>query len=225
MSFNVLIIEDDVQLNFVISEYFKMKGYNTHEIYDGLEAIDTIDKFKVNYIDLYVIDINLPSLTGLDVLKYIREKDSRAAIIIITASLEVKNFINAFEYGCSDYIKKPFHIKELEVRVDKLLTNNSSKIEFTEDFYYSFITKEFYHKDKKIELRNKERRLVEVLLQNINKIVPPEVVFDYVWETEPKESYPIRQLLAALRKKLPYNIIETKVRQGYKIESPNGQKI
>lgn len=149
MDFNVLVIEDDVQLNFVISEYFKMKSYNTISIHDGIEAIDEIDKITNRDINLYVIDINLPSLNGIDILKYIREKDSTTPIIIITASLEIENFIKAFEYGCSEYIKKPFHIKELEVRVNKLLNNNISTIQFDDDLYYNFNTKAFFIKKTK----------------------------------------------------------------------------
>ncbi|GGD38792.1 two-component response regulator [Malaciobacter pacificus] len=219
MDFNVLVIEDDVQLNFVISEYFKMKSYNTISIHDGIEAIDEIDKITNRDINLYVIDINLPSLNGIDILKYIREKDSTTPIIIITASLEIENFIKAFEYGCSEYIKKPFHIKELEVRVNKLLNNNISTIQFDDDLYYNFNTKSFFYKENEIELRNKEKRLVEVLLQNINKIVPVEIIYDYVWEGEEKDSFPLRQLLADVRKKLPYDIIKTKIKQGYIIEN------
>ncbi len=218
MDFNVLVIEDDIQLNFVITEYFKMKAYNTTSIHDGIEAIDEIDKITNRDINLYVIDINLPSLNGIDILKYIREKDSTTPIIIITASLEIENFIKAFEYGCSEYIKKPFHIKELEVRVNKLLNHNISNIQFNSDFYYDFNTKSFFFKEKEIELRNKERRLIEVLLQNVNKIVPVEIIYDYVWEGEDKDSFPLRQLLADIRKKLPYNIIKTKIKQGYIIE-------
>jgi DNA-binding response OmpR family regulator len=148
-----------------------------------------------------------------------REKDSTTPIIIITASLEIENFIKAFEYGCSEYIKKPFHIKELEVRVNKLLNNNISTIQFDDDLYYNFNTKSFFYKENEIELRNKEKRLVEVLLQNINKIVPVEIIYDYVWEGEEKDSFPLRQLLADVRKKLPYDIIKTKIKQGYIIEN------
>jgi DNA-binding response OmpR family regulator len=81
MDFNVLVIEDDVQLNFVISEYFKMKSYNTISIHDGIEAIDEIDKITNRDINLYVIDINLPSLNGIDILKYIREPLANSTII------------------------------------------------------------------------------------------------------------------------------------------------
>jgi len=218
MQKKVLIIEDDIQLNFVITEYFKMKNHETLSIHDGIEAIDEIDKIINSDIKLYVIDINLPSLNGLDILKYIREKDSQAPIIIITASLEIENFTKAFQYGCDEYIKKPFHIKELDIRVNNILKKNNSITELRKNFYYDYNTKSFFYQQTEITLRNKERRLIEILLQNINKIVPSQLIHEYVWENEDKEYYPLRQLLTDVRKKLPFDLIRTKVRQGYMIE-------
>lgn len=216
---NVLIIEDDIQLNLVISEYFKIKGFNTISVYDGMDAIEKIDSLSSKSISLFVVDINLPNYKGTDILKYIRSTNIDTPIIMITASLEIENFIQSFDYGCSDYIKKPFHIKELEIRVNKLLNCESKTIYFSHDFYFNFNSKSFFYKEEEIELRNKERKLIEILLQNINKVVPTEIVCDYVWEGEIKEIYPIRQLLADLRRKLPIDIIKTKIRQGYIIES------
>jgi DNA-binding response OmpR family regulator len=218
MDKNVLIIEDDIQLNFVITEFFKMKNYNTISMFDGLETINQIDKIIENNISLYIIDINLPSLNGLDILKYIREYDQRTPVIIITASLEIENFTKAFNEGCDEYIKKPFHIKELEVRVSKLLDKKSSIVVFKNDLYYNYNTKSFFYKENEIELRNKEKKLIEILIQNKNKLVPNEIVIDYIWDGEQRDNYPIRQLLADIRKKLPYDLIKTKIKQGYIIE-------
>ena len=70
-----------------------------------------------------------------------------------------------------------------------------------------------------IDLRFKEQRLIEILLQNANKLVPAEIIYDYVWEGEIRELYPLRQLLRDIRKKLPMDIITTKVKQGYIIKT------
>lgn len=221
MTKNVLVVEDDIQLNIVISGFFKIKGYNVFNAYDGIEAVEKIDKLKKLEISLYVIDINLPSYNGIDIIKYIREGSSTTPIVIITASLEIENFTDAFNAGCNEYIKKPFHIKELEVRVDKLLKLSSNKIHFSENLYYDYESKYFYFKDEKIELRNKEKKLVNILIQNINKLVPLDVIYEYVWEDEDKDTYPIRQLLADLRKRIPEDIIKTVIKQGYIIEVKN----
>jgi DNA-binding response OmpR family regulator len=223
MSLNVAIIEDDIQLNLVLSEYFTLKDFKTISIHDGMEAIEFIENATPNTIELYIIDINLPSYNGLDIVKFIRKIDIKTPIIIITASLEIQNLTDAFDFGCSEYIKKPFHIKELEVRINKLFNNESKMINFSEDFSYDEENKIFIYKEEIIDLRFKEQRLVEILLQNANKLVPTDIIYDYVWEGEVREVYPLRQLLADIRKKLPMEIITTKVKQGYIIKTKEYQ--
>lgn len=213
----VLIIEDDVQLNIAISEFFKIKAFDAVSIKDGLSAIDQIDN---GYFDLYIIDINIPRINGLDLLKHIRKTDLDTPIIIITASLEIANFSTAFDNGCSEYIKKPFHLKELDIRINNLLSlNKPETISLRDELTYDLNTEEFFYKNKPIRLRYKEKRFCTLMMKHINSVVPNEMVHDYVWEGEIKETYPLRQLLVELRKKLPSDIIQTKIREGYIIEA------
>ena len=219
MSLNVVIIEDDIQLNLVLSEYFSLRNIETTCIYDGMDAIEFIETSTTQQTGLYIVDINLPSYNGLDIVKFIRKIDIKTPIIIITASLEIQNFTDAFDFGCSEYIKKPFHIKELEIRVNKLLNKDTKVIHFSDNFYYDEQNKSFSFEEKIIELRFKEQRLIEILLQNMDKVVPTDIIYDYVWEGEVREIYPLRQLLTDIRKKLPMDIITTKIKQGYIIET------
>ena len=214
---NVLLVEDDNQLNIAISEFCKLKNFNVVSVKDGLEAIDRIDN---STFDLYIIDINVPHVNGIDLLKHIRKTNIDTPIIIITASLEIQNFAIAFENGCNEYIKKPFHLKELDIRINNLLSMKShQKIFVADDLYFDPKKEEFFYKDKHIRLRYKEKRFCALLMKHLNTIVPNDVIFDYVWEGEVKESYPLRQLLVELRKKLPFDIIQTKIREGYMIET------
>jgi len=219
MSLSVVIIEDDIQLSLVLSEYFTMKNFKTTCIYNGLKAIEFIDELTAHTVDLYIIDINLPTYNGLDIVKFIRKVDVTTPIIIVTASLEIQNFTDAFDFGCSEYIKKPFHMKELEIRVDQILNKDNKRIYFSKDLYYDEENKSFSYKEELIELRFKEQRLVEILLQNANKLVPTEIIYDYVWEGEIREVYPLRQLLTDTRKKFPIDIITTKIKRGYSIKT------
>ena len=213
----VLIIEDDVQLNIAISEFFRIKAFDVVSIKDGLSAIDQIDNGN---FDLYIIDINLPRINGLDLLKHIRKTDLHTPIIIITASLEIQNFSTAFENGCSEYIKKPFHLKELDIRINNLLALNKPEIiTLNDELTYDLSKEAFYYQNKPIQLRYKEKRFCALLIKHINTVVPNTLIHDYVWEGEIKETYPLRQLLVELRKKLPFDIIQTKIREGYIIES------
>jgi len=213
----VLIIEDDTQLNIVLSEFFKIKSFDTVSAKDGIEAVHQID---YEHFDLYIIDINIPEINGLDLLKHIRKTDLNTPIIIITASLEIQNFLTAFENGCSEYIKKPFHLKELDVRVNNLLEMSKSEpIIISDEVYYDLDTETCFYKNEPVPLRYKEKRFCAILMKYIDTVVSNEMIHDYVWEGEIKERYPLRQLIVELRKKLPLDIIQTKIREGYMIEA------
>jgi len=213
----VLIIEDDVQLSIAISEFFKIKAWDIVSAKDGLDAIDQIDNGN---FDLYIIDINIPRINGLDLLKHIRKTDLDAPVIIITASLEIQNFATAFENGCSEYIKKPFHLKELDILINNLLSLKKPEIiSLRDELIYDLSTEEFLYKNKSIKLRYKEKRFCAILMKHTNTIVSNEMIYDYVWEGQIKENYPLRQLLVELRKKLPFDIIQTKIREGYMVET------
>ncbi|MCJ8325926.1 MAG: response regulator transcription factor [Campylobacterales bacterium] len=211
----VLLVEDDTQLNTTIASYLETIPFEVTSAEDGEEAIDIIDD---NIFDLYLIDINIPTISGLDLLKYIRQTDIHVPIIIITASLEINNLTEAYDKGCNEYLKKPFHLKELEVRINRLINTKQSTIKFSNNFYYCENKKSFYFENKIIEIRKKEKRFLNVLINNIGKIVETQRIIEYVWENEIKEQYPIRQLVNGLRKKLPLDIIKTQIGVGYKIE-------
>jgi DNA-binding response OmpR family regulator len=190
----ILLIEDDIQLNTTIKKYLELKEFEVISLTDGEVAINTIEK---NHFDLYIIDINLPNINGLDILKYIRQINSDIPIIIITASLELSNFQNAFSYGCNEYIKKPFYLEELEIRINNILDNKkyTKYIEIAKDIIFDFTTEDLIIDNTIIRLRKKEKKLLSILLRNFNKTVPTEEIERYVWENEIKESYPLRQLI------------------------------
>ncbi len=215
----ILLIEDDIQLNTTVRTFLEIKKYEVESSFDGEEALLLIDK---NRYDAYVIDINLPKINGLEIVKYIRQKDKETPIIIITASLEVDNFLKAYEYGCSEYIKKPFHLKELELRMDNLFESKKSKIlKLTDAISFDVNFDELFINEESVKLRKKEKRLLSILIKNLDHIVKNEDIANYVWENEIKENYPLRQLVAELRKKfnLEKNYIISQIGVGYKFET------
>ena len=197
---NILIIEDDLTLNELIADYLKLNDNVVVSLEDGMNAIDTIDKTNFN---LYIIDINIPNINGLEIVKYIRQKDTLTPIIIITASIELENFKTAYQNGCDDYIKKPFYLEELEIRINKLLSkklNDCSIIKISDNITYNTEYEELVVNKEIKRLRKKEKRLLCLFLQNINKTVSNEVIENYVWENGIKEFHPIRQLVNDLKK-------------------------
>ena len=220
---NILLIEDDLTLNELITDYLKLNGNSVVSLEDGMNAIDTID--KTNF-DLYIIDINIKHINGLEIVKYIRQKDISTPIIMITASMELENFKTAYKNGCDDYIKKPFYLEELEIRIDKLLSkksNGNSLIKISDTITYDTEYEELSVRGEVKRLRKKERLLLNILLKNVNKLVTNEVIENYVWENEIKELYPLRQLVNDLRKHFDKDekFIFAERGMGYKFEIKN----
>lgn len=215
----VLLIEDDIQLNTTITNFLQLTNYDVTSLFDGEIAIDTIDKTNFS---LYIIDINIPNINGLDIVKYIRKKDITTPIIMITASMELSNFQTAFKNGCNEYIKKPFFLEELEIRINNLLTKEeNSTIKISQNISYDLEYEELKIDGKTVALRKKERKLLTILLQNINHTVSTNDIHLFVWENEIKEVYPLRQLINELRKKFNTgeNFIFSDVGIGYRFET------
>jgi len=210
----VLIIEDNELFSAEIKELLQIKKFDVHCVNDGEEAIAHIGSQR---FDFYIIDIFVPNISGLDLLKFIRQVDIITPVIMITASNEVNNLVLAFEYGCNEYLKKPFDFKELEVRMNKLLDKDLDYVRFSDTFLYLKDKKQFLYKGEVLAFRKKERRFLEILIFNINKTVSSEVINDYVWENDIRENYSLRQLVNSIRNKLPMNIIKTDVGVGYSI--------
>ena len=216
----ILIIEDDIQLNTTITNFLRYKGCQTTSVEDGEEALEYIDK---NFYDLYIIDINIPKVSGLEVLKYIRQKDLITPVIIITASLELENLKTAYKNGCDEYIKKPFYLEELEIKIDKICVGNYKNeiINISDNISYDTSLEELVINGEIKRLRKKEKRLLTILLQNINKTVPTQTLENYIWENEIKESYPLRQLVNDLRKYFDNGekFIFSEIGVGYRFET------
>lgn len=194
----VLLIEDDIQLNTTLRKFLEHKNYQVVSFFSGEEAMESIDE---NMYDLYIIDMNLPEMSGLDIAKYIRNKNLSAPIIIITASLEVEYIKMAFGNGCNEYIKKPFHLEELSIRIKNIFKQNQhDSISIASNIVYDTEYEELIIDSNAIKLRKKERRLLGILLQNMNHTVTYEVLENYIWENEVREIYPLRQLVSELKK-------------------------
>jgi len=215
----VLLVEDDIQLNTTISGFLDSINYSVLSLFDGELALDAIDKEEFN---LYIIDINIPNISGLELVRYIRQKDLTTPVVMITASMELSNFQEAFNNGCDEYIKKPFFLEELEIRINNLLQKKEKElIKIASNITYDMEYEELMIDDAVVKLRKKERKLLRILLQNCNHTVSIDAICAYVWENEIREHYPLRQLISELRKyfKGQENFIVADVGIGYRFET------
>lgn len=199
---NVLLIEDDNNLNETISNYLEIVGYRVTSVLNGLEAAQIVAS---RIFDIYIVDINVPGIDGLELLRRIRDKKTDKPVIMITASIEIESIKSSFGLGCGDYIKKPFYLEELTIRMEKLLTKsvkNDSVVQLSKGMFYDMEYEELTVNGQTKRLRKKERRLMNILLRNVHKTIPISVIEDFVWENEIKDSYPLRQLVSELKKQL-----------------------
>jgi len=214
----VFLAEDNFALSKALITFFKLKSYDVTHYDDGEDAFDNINLQNIK--DVYVIDINLPNIDGLELVKQIRNIDSDVPIIMITASVDIHDFENAYDFGCSDYIKKPFNLKELDIRLNKLLGHHLKKknISLAKGIKFDLELNLLSIDGQIIELRKKEIRFLTLLFKNSNRKVLTQEFESYIWEGEIKDTYPLRQLVNGLRRKIEYDFIKTEISMGYSID-------
>ncbi|GAX88331.1 conserved hypothetical protein [Lebetimonas natsushimae] len=214
---NLLIVEDDLPLANALKKVLEKNNFSVNITGDGEEAFNEILE---NDYDVYLLDINLPKLDGHKLLKLIKHKNPDAIVIMITASAEIEDIEKAYNHGCNEYIKKPFHAKELLIRIKNLLNkqkeNNNDDEIIIDNLRFIKSTMDLFIDDKPVDLRKKERRLLYILITNLNRTVPKEEIINFVWEGEKKENYPLRQLVSSLKSKLNNKYIVSVVGIGYK---------
>ncbi len=215
----ILLLEDDPTLNETVVEYFEDLGYLIDGIEDGLDALD---KIYENSYDILLLDVKVPQMSGFDLLKELRNRDIATPAIFITSLNSIDDLSEGYESGCDDYIRKPFALKELLVRVESILKrdfyhNGSEKIEISKNIYYD-INSNMLYIDEKIEtLNNKEAKLLKLFLQNIGQILSHDRIYDSLWDYD--ETYSeasLRTYIKNLRKILGKEKIVSIKKQGYK---------
>lgn len=177
----LLIIEDDVNINEMLQEAFGKKGYEVVSAYSGTEGILRIEKETYQMV---ILDLMLPGMDGQQVLKNIREK-SNVPVIVLSAKDELDTKVDLLMSGASDYITKPFELKELEARVLVQLRNAAGKNEvFLEyrDLRIDREGKKVILCGKPLSLTTQEYRILELLLKHPQKVFTKNEIYEYAWE-------------------------------------------
>jgi len=207
----ILLLEDNKRLNETIVKRLEAKNFKVDSFIDGQEAYNSVYD---GYI-CFILDINVPSLDGIEILKKIREYNKETPIIVISSTVELDVIKNSYKYGCNDYIKKPFFIDELEIKIEKLCHIDRDIIEIIDNC-------KFYFKESFLEINNqkkclskKERVLLNLLLSHRGKVVSFDAIEAIVWEGDIVSIDSIRSLIRRIRKKIDMDLIETVVDVGY----------
>jgi DNA-binding response OmpR family regulator len=207
----ILILEDNADLSKVMKKALEKESYKVDVFNDGDDALDVI----THGYSCFILDINVPSIDGIEVLKYIRVHHKDIPVIIISSNHELEKIQLSYEKGCNDYIKKPFFMYELIHKVKSLCMLKNRYIVFNETYKYNFIDHILYENNNKIRLAKKEILFLELFANNINKIVSYEEINEYVWEGEETNMDNIRALIKRLRKKIPNKSITIVTGIGY----------
>jgi DNA-binding response OmpR family regulator len=179
----ILIVEDDR----AIAEYVEaLLGLNNYTTQIALNGRDAVDKARAFFPDLILLDIMLPKLDGLSLIKHIRSNGITTPVIILSAKRTVEDRVRGLETGSDDYLIKPFSFSELLARINALIRRNSHISEPTrlqvEDLLLDLITRDVRRGDRVIELQPKEFALLEYLMRNTGRVVSKTMILEHVWD-------------------------------------------
>jgi DNA-binding response OmpR family regulator len=213
-----LVLEDDYVCNRVIAEELQRVGFIVEKYYDGEAAVDAIYKRQH---DFYLLDINVPNINGYEVLRYIRERYPSTPAIIITTNAEISYLKKGFEIGCHDFLKKPFELDELILRIFNTLrlsrvTQGSELMDLSQGYSYSVVSGELFFHGNFVELTRVEMLLLRILLHNIGNVVTTDMLRDYVWDDKEIAPSTIRYWVHRVMKKFKNGMIVNVRGMGYR---------
>ncbi len=178
---NILLLEDDITLAQTLQELLELEGYRITSVNTGNEAIDASYE---NTYDLYIFDINVPDLTGIELLKSLREADDNTPTIFISALVDLGSISKAFEVGADDYLKKPFFPEELLIRVNAKISLKDANITY-KDIIYNPQTNRLKKDGHVIVVGEVQEKLLNLFLLNIGKTLDKEVLLECLERPSP----------------------------------------
>lgn len=214
----ILVVEDDQIIREGISEYLSEFGYDIVQAKDGQEALKNFESYEIN---LVILDIQIPLLNGLEVLKEIRKK-SELPVLMLTAFNDEEYKINAFSSLADGYMEKPFSLPVLKVRIDSLIKRhfgNHEKFEYNNaEVDFTSYSAKFNGED--VDINAKELEILKYLLENEGQALTRTQIIDNVWKETDEIPFDrvIDVYIKELRKKLGLDCIITIRNVGYKLE-------
>ncbi|GEN57620.1 putative transcriptional regulatory protein YkoG [Halolactibacillus alkaliphilus] len=220
----ILVVEDEVKLARALQLELEFEGYTVRLCHDGKEALKLILE---ETFELIILDVMLPSLSGMDILRRLRKENERIPVIMLTARDQIYDKVSGLDYGANDYITKPFEIEELlaRIRVQLRLTENvihedEKNLLLIKDIKINLSTYEVTRANQPVELTKREFELLVFLVKNKNHVLSRDQLltevwgYDYMGETNVVDVY-----VRYLRQKLDYELIETVRGVGYMVRS------
>jgi len=214
----LLLLEDDSNLSETLCDYLESAGYEVVPVYDGEAAQDRLYEER---FDLLLLDVNTPGLNGFEFLRDARERGVETPAIFITARRSVEDLEEGFRSGADDYIRKPFELRELKIRVETLLGRGvihpkEPGIDLGGGRHYDPASQRLSGPEGEEILGRKEARLLELFLRHPGEVLSHERIYETLWgfDEEPSDSA-LRTYIKNLRKRIGKERIVSLKKQGY----------
>ena len=217
--YKILVLEDDELFASTVEDFLSDEGFEVDIANDGQECLEL--NFKKNY-DLYIFDINVPKINGLELLAQLRTSGDNTPSIFLTSYKDKDTLQQAFLNGCDDYLKKPADLDELLLRVKALLKRNKKhfeNIKLSHNIVFNPLNKRVYENDIDMNLSIKVLDLMELFVENRGEIVTKEMIISKLWATNEEYSEgSIRVYINQIKKLFDKETIINIKGVGYKIE-------
>ncbi len=216
----ILLLEDEIMLNESIYEYLEMDGHMVESFFDGLDAYRAI---KINSYDLLILDINVPNLDGLSFLEKLHELKIHIPVIYISALVDIEDISRAYNLGCYDYLKKPFHLKELSLRIDRIKLEKEIPrvhLRLSKNYSYDQEHSQLLFNNEPQILTKRQSQIIDLLSRNRGMVVDFEQFRIYVWDEQIIDNATIRAEVNRLKKSMQEDMIVNVRGMGYMIEKP-----
>ena len=217
--FNILLLEDDELFASTVEDFLTDEGFEVDIAIDGEECLEL--NFKKNY-DLYIFDINVPKINGLELLEQLRTSGDNTPSIFLTSYKDKDTLQTAFLNGCDDYLKKPADLDELILRIKALLKRNKKQfdiINLSKSITFNPANKRVYENEIDLNLPIKVLELMELFVENRGEIVSKEMIISKLWSTSQEYSEgSIRVYINQIKKLFDKDTILNIKGVGYKIE-------
>jgi DNA-binding response OmpR family regulator len=211
----ILLLEDDVILQEIIEEFLVENGYEVESYFDGEKALDAIGGHGY---DMLLLDVNVPTINGFEILSYLREIGNTTPVIYITSLAGVNDLKKGFDLGADDYLKKPFELEELNARIRHIIKRYrlQEEIEFDGMKFVPKAHQIFMH-DRIVEMRQKEAQVLEYFIRNAGKIISCDEIIENIWDDDNIPAHAtIRTYIKNLRKILEKEYFENIKGEGYR---------
>jgi len=216
----ILLLEDDIMLNEAINQYLETVGHTVISAKEGNQCLEILNE---EVFDLLILDINVPHIDGLSILEKLHEQKRMVPTIFISALIDIEDITRAFDIGCHDYLKKPFHLKELTLRINKILQTrqvpmNHKRLSQSYSFDNEAMT--LYFDNEPQILPKRQVQIIQLLANNRSLVVNYDMFRDYVWDDDFIDNATIRAEVNRVKKVLKEDFISNIRGVGYMVERP-----